>query len=113
MTRPNDFSDEGEFRRVVKGLLIGLLDQVDDIESDDHDPSLTAGNLKVVFEDGSTFVLSQQPPTRELWLSANFTAWHFVRSGGTWVERDSGDPLTDVLSSLFSEKLGMTIRFSL
>ncbi|MEC8194348.1 MAG: iron donor protein CyaY [Myxococcota bacterium] len=113
MTRPNDFNDEGEFRRVVKGLLVDLLDQVDDIESDDHDPSLTDGNLKVVFEDGSTFVLSQQPPTRELWLSANFTAWHFVRSGGAWTERDSGDLLTDVLSSLFSEKLGMAIRFSL
>ena len=113
MTRPNDFNDEGEFRQVVKGLLVDLLDQVDDIESDDHDPSLTDGNLKVVFEDGSTFVLSQQPPTRELWLSANFTAWHFVRSGGAWTERDSGDLLTDVLSSLFSEKLGMAIRFSL
>lgn len=113
MTRPNDFNDEGEFRRVVKGLLVDLLDQVDDIESDDHDPSLTDGNLKVVFEDGSTFVLSQQPPTRELWLSANFTAWHFVRSGGAWTERDNGDLLTDVLSSLFSEKLGMAIRFSL
>ena len=58
----NDFTEEGPFRQAVKAALMALLDQVDDIDSDEHDPSMTDGNLKVVFEDGSTFVLSQQPP---------------------------------------------------
>jgi len=109
----NDFNEEADFRAAVKLVLVSLLDQVDDIDSDDHDPSMTAGNLKVVFEDGSTFILSQQPPTREFWLSANFTAWHFIRSGGVWLERDSSEPMSDVLSALFSDKMGMEIRFSL
>jgi iron donor protein CyaY len=113
MTQANDFTTEGDFRRAVKTVLHALLDQVDDIDSDDHDPTLTDGNLKIVFEDGSTFILSQQPPTREFWLSANFTAWHFVRTEGVWLERDSGERMLDVLSSLFSDKLSMTIRFSL
>lgn len=109
----NDFTEEGPFRQAVKAALMALLDQVDDIDSDEHDPSMTDGNLKVVFEDGSTFVLSQQPPTREFWLSANFTAWHFIRSGGHWLERDTGEPMLDVLSRLFSDKLGMDIQFTL
>lgn len=109
----NDFTEEGPFRQAVKAALMALLDQVDDIDSDEHDPSMTDGNLKVVFEDGSTFVLSQQPPTREFWLSANFTAWHFVRSGGAWLERDTGEPMLQVLSGLFSDKLGMDIQFTL
>ena len=60
----NDFSEEGPFRQAVKAALMALLDQVDDIDSDEHDPSMTDGNLKVVFEDGSTFVLclSSPPP---------------------------------------------------
>ena len=109
----NDFKDEASFRQAVKAVLISLLDQVDEIDSDDHDPSMTDGNLKVVFESGGTFVLSQQPPTKEIWLSANFTAWHFVRNNGEWLERDSDEQMLDVLSSLFSDKLGMDIRFHL
>ena len=109
----NDFTDEADFRTAVKTILTALLAVVDDINSDDHDPSMTAGNLKVVFEDDSTFILSQQPPTRELWLSANFTAWHFICTEGVWRERDSERPMLAVLSKLFSDKLGMDIHFSL
>ena len=105
--------DESSFREDVKKLLVSLLDQLDDIDSDFHDPSMTDGNLHVVFEDGSTFVLSQQPPTREIWLSANFTAWHFAKKDGAWLERDSNERLLDVLSTLFSGKLGMDIQFTL
>ena len=109
----NDFTDEADFRAAVKIILTTLLATVDDIDSDDHDPSMTAGNLKVVFEDDSTFILSQQPPTRGLWLSANFTAWHFICTEGVWRERDSERPMLSVLSELFSDKLGMDIHFSL
>ena len=105
--------DEATFRETVKNVLSELLDQVDNIDSDDHDPSLSAGNLHVSFEDGSTFILSQQPPTRELWLSANFTAWHFLKKDGVWLERDSGESMLSVLSTLFSDKLGMDIQFKL
>jgi iron donor protein CyaY len=113
MSTPNDFTEEGPFRDAVKIALVRLLEQIDDIESDEHDPSMTDGNLKVVFEDDSTFILSQQPPTREFWLSANFTAWHFLCSGGVWVERDTSEPMTAVLSKLFSDKLEMNIRLTL
>ena len=105
--------DEQTFRDASKLALSALLEQVDEIDSDDHDPSLSSGNLHVSFEDGSTFILSQQPPTRELWLSANFTAWHFTQRDETWVERDSSEPMLTVLSTLFSDKLGMDIQFTL
>ena len=108
-----ELMDETLFRDAVKTVLATLLDQVDVIDSDDHDPSLSGGNLHVTFEDGSTFILSQQPPTRELWLSANFTAWHFLSKNGVWLERDSNEPMLTVLSRLFSDKLGMDIQFTL
>ena len=109
MPRKNDFDSETDFRRAVTTLLEELLDQVDELDDDELDPRLTAGNLSVTFEDESVILLSQQTPTRELWLSANYTAWHFLRFDGIWLERDSGEPMLDVLSTLFSGKLGETV----
>jgi len=113
MTPATDFDDENAFRFAVKHVLASLIDQLDSIDSDEHDPQLSAGNLKVTFESGGTFVLSQQPPTQELWLSANLTAWHFLRINDAWLERDSSEPMLDVLSTLFSDKLGLEIHFTL
>jgi iron donor protein CyaY len=107
-----DFTDDAAFRTAVGALLRSLIDQMDEIDSEAHDPMLTEGNIKIVFESGSTFVLSQQTPMHELWLSANLTAWHFRREAGQWQERDSGVPMLDVLSDLFSDKLSMPVRFS-
>lgn len=108
-----DFSDDSDFRQAVEQLLESMLDQVDQLETDDIDPMTTPGNLIVRFEDGMTYVLSQQTPTHELWLSAEMKAWHFVCEDGTWVERDSGEPLLQVFTGLMSKRLGMPVKLHL
>lgn len=110
MPERSDFATDGEFRTAVDTVLGDLLDQADDIDAD-IDPRLTGGNLSITFEDGSVLMLSQQTPTHELWLSANYTAWHFLRVGGSWIERDSGEPMLQVLSTLVTDKLDLTVRF--
>lgn len=110
---PGRFADDSAFRRAAEAVLQELLDQVDEIDAD-LDPRLSPGNLQVVFEDdGSTYVLSQQTPTHELWLSANLTAWHFRCIDGTWLERDTDEPMLALLSRLFSEKVGHNIVFAI
>lgn len=117
MSNKSNFSDDAAFRAEVGRVLDSLLEQIDGLEcdaADDLDPRLTPGNLQVTFEDtGAVFVLSQQTPTHELWLSANLSAWHFVRSGVAWIERDTGESMVDLLGRLFSEKLGETVSFGL
>lgn len=108
-----DFSDDSDFRQAVDDVLHALLDQVDELDSDELDPNVTPGNLIIRFESGMTYVLSQQTPTHELWLSAEMTAWHFVREGGRWVERDSGEDMLGLLSGLMSKRLGMPVALSL
>jgi len=84
---------------------------LDSLEADEEmDTRISDGVLQVDFEKGGVFVLSQQVPVRELWLSAKSRAWHFCqKEGGAWIERDSGEGMSAVLSSLFSEKLGRSI----
>ena len=113
MQRKTNFENDTAFRVAINLLLEDLLESIDDLEDDELDPRLTAGNLSVTFEDESVILLSQQTPTHELWLSANYTAWHFLCIEGHWVERDTGEPILTVLSKLFSEKLGESVSFSL
>lgn len=98
--------EESKFRQLVARALAALGATVDGIDSDDLDYKLADGVLTVEFESGGVFVLSQQVPVRELWLSAFSRAWHFRYADGTWLERDTGEPLEGVLSGLFTRKLG-------
>ena len=108
-----DLSDERTFRDEVSRTLGTLIRQLDEVDTDELDARLSEGNLTTTFERGGTFMLSQQTPTRELWLSANLRAWHFRWGGGGWVERDSGEALNAVLGRLYSEKLGFSVSFDL
>ncbi|MCB9745433.1 MAG: iron donor protein CyaY [Alphaproteobacteria bacterium] len=103
---------EQEFRSFVGDTLESLFDQIDHLPVDDIDPVISAGVVSCAFEElGGTYVLSQQVPVQELWLSANMRAWHFKWDGEAWVERDTGEPMLPLLSKLFSDKLGIAVRF--
>jgi CyaY protein len=101
--------DEVRFRQTVDAALKHLAGQIDAIDSDDLDWKKSEGVLSVEFEDGGVFVLSQQVPVRELWLSAFARAWHFRFAEGAWAERDSAERLETVLSGLFTRKLGFAV----
>ena len=99
------------FRSFVAQTLNDLFDIIENLDTDDHDPTLSDGVVKVDFEDGSTFVLSQQVPVQELWLSANMRAWHFRYVDEVWIERDTQEPMVPLLNKLFSDKLGLAVTF--
>lgn len=100
---------EPRFRKLVDQALHDLFRQLDTIDSDAFDSRITDGVLQVDFEEGGVFVLSQQVPVQELWLSAFSRAWHFRWAAGRWSERDSGEALEAVLSASFTKRLGTPI----
>jgi iron donor protein CyaY len=109
----SDFSDDSTFRHAVGNVFESFIDQVDDLEHDDFDSGRTSGSLSITFDSGAVVMLSRQTPTHEIWLSANFTAWHFLRIDGEWLERDSSESMLDVLSGILSEKIKENVRLSL
>jgi iron donor protein CyaY len=108
-----EFATETAFRAAATSALQSLLAQIDAIDDDDVDARLSEGSLVVSFDSGGTYMLSLQAPTHELWLSANLTAWHFRKSDGRWIERDTREPMTDVLARLFTEKLATPVKLEL
>ena len=112
--KQNDFLDDSSFRMGVQEVFDLLFDELENLDSDDFEIQMQTGSFIITFEDdNSVFMLSQQTPTREIWLSANYQAWHFLRSSGTWVERDNGVELQKILQDLFSTKLSDRVDISL
>ncbi|MBM73955.1 MAG: iron donor protein CyaY [Proteobacteria bacterium] len=123
MPTRSDFANDSLFRGAVQDVYEALAEQFEDIleeleesnptKADFFEPQLSAGSLTIAFEDNSVFMLSQQTPTHEIWLSANYTAWHFLCQQGQWIERDSGDAMTDILAQLLCEKIGLEVQIQL
>ena len=104
---------DNDFRQTVSDTLRNLYAQFDNIDSDDLDNRYSEGVLQTDFETGGVFVLSQQVPVHELWLSAFSRAWHFKRAEDCWRERDTHEPLEAVLSANFTKRLGKPVKISI
>jgi iron donor protein CyaY len=110
----NDFTDDSSFRIGVQKIFEDLFEQLEQFDSDDFDIQMQTGSFIITFEeDDSVFMLSQQTPTHEIWLSANYEAWHFLCSSGIWIERDQGISLQKILQNLFSTKLSKQVEILL
>ena len=106
----SDFTTDAVFRKSAEELLERLLNQLDEVDYDEFEPRYTSGSLNIQFDNGAVVMLSMQTPTHELWLSANYTAWHFLCVEGEWIERDTSESMLEVLSSILSEKFQQQVQ---
>ena len=109
----SDFTNDASFRSAVQDVFNTIAEQVDDVDFDAFEPRLTAGGLGIHFDNGDVVLLSQQTPTHEIWLSANYTAWHFLRNDGEWVERDTNENMLTILGEILNDKFNEPIVFQL
>jgi CyaY protein len=107
---------EQEFRRLAKAVYDRIEAQFDRVDPDQVECEVAQGALTLILSDGAKWVLSQQPPVRQLWLAvaSKGRAYHFDydAAGGVW--RDDKDPGVELLShlqQLLHEVAGVRLTF--
>jgi len=92
-----------ELERLVKSL--------DALTDDSVEAELASDILTIEFSDGTRYVLNSHRAARQIWLSAERSAWHFdyTPSSKSWIAAKSGDELWSTLTRLLSTKLGGAI----
>jgi|SRR6185369_3768034 len=92
--------------------LIASLDALTEEADDSLEAELASDILTIEFSDGTRYVLNSHRAARQIWLSAERSAWHFdyAPSSKTWVAAKSGDELWSTLNRLLSAKLGAAVR---
>lgn len=95
-----------ELQRLVLSL-DALAEQADD----ELEAELASDILTIEFSDGARYVLNSHRAARQIWLSAERSAWHFdyLPSQKAWVAAKSGDELWTTLTRLLSAKLGSAV----
>jgi len=91
--------------------LIASLDVLTEESDDALEAELASDILTIEFSDGARYVLNSHRAARQIWLSAERSAWHFdyLPSSKTWVASKSGEELWSTLARLLSTKLGKAV----
>ncbi|HEY0469828.1 MAG TPA: iron donor protein CyaY [Polyangiaceae bacterium] len=98
-----------ELQRVISSL-DALMEQSDE----SLEAELASDILTIEFSDGSRYVLNSHRAARQIWLSAERSAWHFdyLASSKSWVAAKTGDELWSTLTRLLSAKLGTPVSLA-
>jgi iron-sulfur cluster assembly protein CyaY len=116
MGTPAETMSESEFRRLAKSVYDRIEAQFDAVDPDDVECEVAQGALTLTMKDGARWVLSQQPPVRQLWLAiaSKGRAYHFDYdpASGRWRD-DKGQhvELLAHLEALLQEVAGLQLRF--
>ena len=69
--------DESQYQALADKALRHVQDALDSIDSELCDCERAGDVVTLTFASGLRCVLNTQRPTRQLWLAARTTAWHF------------------------------------
>jgi CyaY protein len=99
---------ESDYDALAAPELQRLITRLDALPQDSVEAELASDILTIEFEDGARYVLNSHRAARQIWLSAERSAWHFdyVTRQKAWVASKSGDELWSTLTRLLSSKLG-------
>lgn len=92
--------------------LAALVQALDAIDDDGVEAELAGDILNVEFTDGTKFVVNSHRAARQIWLSAERSAWHFdwLPDRGRWVASKTGEELWEVLERVVGARLGKALR---
>ncbi|HEX7926024.1 MAG TPA: iron donor protein CyaY [bacterium] len=107
---------ETEYRALVQKAYDRILAVMDDVDPDVVESDLSQGTLTMRLADGARWILSGQPPVRQLWLAvaSKGRAFHFnydAKSGKWQDDKGEGVELYSYLSGLLHEVAGLNITF--
>ena len=107
---------ESEFRQLAQTIYDRILNAFDQVDPDEAECEEALGTVTILLPGGAKWILSTQPPVRQLWLAVASIgrAFHFNYDSGQGVWRDDkgeGLELISYLQKLLAEQAGVEVTF--
>lgn len=102
-------TDERTFDRIASDELKALEAKLTDLDGLEAD--LAADVLTLEFDDGQQFVVNSHRAARQIWVSANRSAWHFAfdEASTSWLDTRGGRELRALLAELVGARVGQPV----
>lgn len=103
---------ESEYDAVAAPELQRLVASIDALPHESVEAELASDILTIEFSEGARYVVNSHRAARQIWLSAERSAWHFdyQPDAKAWVASKTGDELWSTLTRLLSAKLGQSVK---
>ena len=107
---------EKDFNHLTAAVYERIESQFDQVDPDQVECEISQGSLVITLESGAKWILSRQPPVRQLWLAvaSRGRAYHFDYMPDQDQWRDSKGEAPDLLkflSDLLKEDTGLMLNF--
>jgi CyaY protein len=99
------------YNELAKQAFKRIDDAFEDIDPDEAEAELRSDNISITFENGEIFIVNKQAPTRQIWLAALKSAYHFNynETNKIWIcgktNRELFELLSEKTSSLINQKI--------
>ncbi len=116
MNRQAEQMSESEFRALAREIYERVQRAFDEVDPDEAECEESQGSLTILLPGGAKWILSVQPPVRQLWLAVASIgrAFHFDYDAGahTWKDdKGEGIELLSYLETLLKEQAGVVTKF--
>jgi len=104
--------DQREFLQLADACLRRVEDWLESFDPDELDYEPADGVVKLIFADGTVFVLNRQTAADQMWLAAGARAWHYDWDAeqGVWRDDKEGGELFARISETVSKKLAREVK---
>jgi CyaY protein len=105
--------DEKVYRQLVDDAFHRIDAAFESVDPDAAESMLSQGTLTVVFAGAQRFIISPQPPVRQIWAAFKDRAWHFDHdpARGAWLDdRGRGIELYALVEQITHEAAGQDVK---
>ena len=106
--------DESHYMQRVAEAFRRIEDALEEVDSSDVDLDSSGDVLTLTLRDGGRCVVNTQRPTRQIWLAARASAWHFSYDDSTskWLDdKGRGEELFATLAKVVQAGSSISVAF--
>jgi len=105
--------EEKAYRQLVDDVFQRIDAAFESVDPDVAESTLSQGALTILFAGTRRFIISPQPPVRQIWAAFKDRAWHFDHDAATgrWLDdRGGGIELYALVEQVTREAAGQEVK---